>query len=930
MKKENIPMKYRFSVLLFVIASITVLFCGCTPDAPYTPDASDDTATVLGDIKTPPKGVKTEGSPKLEISEIMIQNSLTIADRNGNYLPWIEIHNISTNTVDLSEYSLKYGDNKSDLPEKEIEPGDYFVVFVNGTDVDLELDKSGILSLFHGELLTHRVGYSNTSANHSFVVAEKSENFQPTPGYDTAKDRDLLMISEVMSKNSLYPVDGELCGFVELYNYGSESIELGNYYITDSQSFIYRCKLPDVTLSAGEYFILKDSDLAFPIAIEGATLLLTRNDGVMSAYLTYPELTKNVSYLDTMELCTKPTPGFENSEEGSAAYLSSRSGPLINEVISSNTKFVKTDGDYHDMIELFNSSEETIKLSDYYISDSSKNLNKYQLPEVTLGPGEYYTLIASGKGGEQASFKISQDGEKLFVSNTDGYIIDAVDVPYIPTNNSYGRYNGQFVFIASPSFGSENPFGYTTLSADPAASAESGFYSEPFAITLSGEGTVYYTTDGSKPSKSSKQYRGEQININGTTSVRAICCDGDKIPSRDMTFNYFLNMPDLTLPVVKVTITDEAMYGANGVYTNYNTKKEAEAHVAMYVDGNEEFSVNCGIKVFGAYSRRFAKKSYQLKFRAKYGCSKLKYDVFGDGEITEFNSLVLRSGSQDYYRTMMRDEFATSILSDFSTEVMYQKHRPVNVYVNGEYLGVYYIREKINDDFIASHYDVSPESVTIVNKMMYVDAGSDYSDWKTVWNFAKNNDLSIDENYQYISDHVSIESVIDFYIIMAWSDNRDCGNVRVFRSNENDGKWRFIYFDNDLAFGLYLQKNSSTVDFLFGTYSASDPILNALIYKLFRNSEFKDQFLTRLAEVSKTALSNENVLARLDEFENRIDHDMQLHPKVDGFPGYNSWKNYWMSQLRKYVTDRADKIIDEFSVLLKLSNSEKEHYFGDR
>lgn len=924
-------MRYRISLILFVLAAIAAILCGCSGDIPFKPsDSTKTTTTVLGDIDDPPKGVKAESDPWLEISEIMIENSLTIADEDGNYLPWIEIHNISNKLVDLSDYTLRYGNDKSDLPDIDIEPGEYCVVFVNGKDVDLDLDKTGILSIYHGELMTHSVGYSNTSANYSFVVAEKGETFQPTPGYSDVKDKDQLMISEVMGKNSLYPVNGELCGFIELYNYGSESIDLGNYYITDSQTFIYRCKLPDVTLSAGEYFILKESDLAFPVSIEGATLLLTRNDGVMSAYLTYPELEKNKSYIGTTELCKKPTPGFENSEEGSTAYLSSRSGPLINEVISSNTKYVKTGGNYYDMIELYNSSDAAIVLSDYYLSDSSKSLQKYQLPEITLEPGEYYTLIASGKGGEQANFKLSQDGEKLFISRTDGYIIDSVEIPYIPTDNSYGRYNGQFVFIATPTFGAENPFGYTTLSAEPTASVVSGFYNEPFTVTLSGEGTVYYTTDGSKPTKSSKQYRGEQINITDTTSVRALCCDGDKIPSRDMTFNYFLNMPDLTLPIVKVTITDEAMYGANGVYTNYNTKKEAEAHVAMYVDGNEEFSVNCGIKVFGAYSRRFAKKSYQLKFRAKYGCSKLKYDVFGDGEIDEFNSLVLRSGSQDYYRAMMRDEFATSILADFSTEVMYQKHRPVSLYINGEYAGVYYIREKINDDFIASHYDVSPESVTIVNKMMYVDAGREYSDWKAIWNFVKENDLSKDENYQYICDHVSIESVIDFYIIMAWSDNRDCGNVRIFRSNETDGKWRFIYFDTDLAFGLYKQNGKSTVEFMFGTYSASDPLLNALIYKLFRNNEFKDRFLTRLAEVSKTALSNENVLARIDEYENRIDNDMAFHPRVEGFPGYKNWKNYWVPQLRKYVTDRADKIVDQFSTLLNLSDSEYEHYFGAR
>lgn len=752
---------------------------------------------------------------------------------------------------------------------------------------------------------------------------------ESTVPVDIKAEKDLVKITEVMSKNTLYPIDGAVCGFVELYNYGDADIELKKYYISDSESNLYLSQLPDITLKGHTYCLLKAGiDIDFTPSDDGATLYLTRNDGVCSAEITYPEIPKNVSYLENGELCESPTPGFENSDAGITAYLALRKGLLINEVISSNTKYVKTNGDYFDMIELVNDSDKTINLAEYYISDSAKKPMKYQLPDIELAPGDYYTLIASGKGGDEVNFKISQDGEKLYVSKENGYIVDAVDLPYIPTDRSYGRYDGKFVYFETPTFGSENQFGYETLSSEPIASTASGFYTEPFNVTLSGDGDIYYTTDGTKPNKSSLRYNGEQIPITATTSLRAVCFDGDKIPSQDITFNYFLDVPALTLPIVKVTIENDAMYGASGIYTNYNSKKEAEAHVALYVDGNEEFSVNCGLKVFGAYSRRFAKKSYQLKFRSKYGCSKLKYDIFGDGKVTEFNSLVLRSGSQDYYRAMMRDEFATSIMSDFSSEVLVQNYRPVSLYINDEYVGVYYFREKINDDFVASHYDVDPDSVTIVNKMMYLETGKAYPEWKEIWNFVKNNDLSKEENYRYVSERVSIESVIDFYIMMAWSDNRDCGNVRVFKSSENDGKWRFIYFDTDLAFGIYKQKNPSTVDFLYGTYSASDPLVNALIYKLLRNSEFKDLFLTRLAELCKTSFSNEHVLARIDEIESLIDNDMALHPPVEGKPSYNSWKTSFVPQLRRYVTDRADKMIDQFSKLLGLSASEKEQYFG--
>jgi len=888
--------------------------------------------------------IKVETSPALEISEIMVRNSVNFADPNGDYSPWIEIHNISLSPIELSEYSLAYGGGSWQLPSGVINAGEYRAIFLMPSVCPLALESTGIVALFHGDYLTQRVPYFNTTSGNSFITASGTETALPTPGYTEARSADKLLVSEVMSKNTCYPIDGKCGGFVEIYNYGDSSIALKDFFITDSESFIYRMRLPDVTLASGAYYVLGADDLPFPVSESGGKVLITRNDGVLSGYMVYPEIAKNTSYISSMQASDLPTPGYENSEVGYMAYVSARSGLLINEVISSNTKYKKINDDYHDMIELVNTTGETIHLSDYYLSDSQKDLQKYQLPDRDLGPGELYVVIASGLGGEHAPFKLSQDGEKLFVSRSDGYITDALDVPYIPTNCSYGRYNGTLAYFATPSFDMMNPFGYTSLTGDPSASVASGFYTSALSVTLSGDGDIYYTTDGSAPTKSSKKYGGEVITVSKTTSIRVKCFNGDRIPSRDLTFNYFFNLPALTLPIVKVTVEHESMYGDNGIYTKYNSKREVEAHVALYVDGAEEFSVNCGLKVFGASSKQSAKKSYQLKFRAIYGCSKLKYDIFGDGEITEFNSLVLRSGSQDYMRAMMRDELVAGLVRDYMPEVLSQNYRPASLYINDEYVGVYYIREKINDDFVSAHTGVSPESVTIVNFVdMVVETGSDGTEWKNLWKWIQNNDLTKAENYEYICDHFCIESVIDFYIMLCWSDNRDCGNVRVYKSSEGDGKWRYISYDSDLGFGVYSNPSKSTATFLFGTYNAGYNQYNALIYKLFRNETFLDLFLTRLNELLTGGLYTDNVIARIDALEAAIDNDMSFSPQLSNSyltaPSYTTWKNSWVQGLRKYLTtsgelsnrsltiSRVEAVKRDFINLLKLTSEQQAKYF---
>ena len=921
------------AVLISVLTALSLLvLSGCDigkKSGGSSATGADGSAIV--DIEDP--SLKTEDSPALKITEIMVQNRLTAADSSGNFTPWLEIQNISGAPAALSGYRLMNKDGSWTLPDITLESGAYYVVFANGSDCPLTLESSGMLTLFHGDLLTDRVSYANPTADRSYLVGSGTESYLPTPGYSEPRERDLLMISEVMSKNTLYPVGGSLCGYIELYNYGNSDIDLHNCYLTNDQTLTYRFRLPEKILKPGEYFLLDSQrDLGFTPDQKGGTLLVTRNDGVLCSYITYPELKKNQVFTGEQTLSELPSPGFANTEAGYAAYIASRKGLLINEVITSNSKYNKTDGDYYDMVELVNNSGAPVMLSDYYLSDSSKDMKKYRLPEITLGDGEMYTVIASGKGGGHAPFKLSQDGEKLFVSKEDGYVVDAVDIPYLPVNVSYGRYNGSFVYLATPSFGLSNPFGYPDMSPDPIASTGSGFYKGNLSITLSGGGTIYYTTDGTTPTKTSKRYNGEHISVKTSTTIRAICYDGDKIPSRDVCFNYFINTPDLTLPIVKVSVEHESMYGENGIFTNYSSKKEVPAHVAMYVDGNEEFSVNCGLKVFGAFSRRYQKKSYQLKFRSKYGVSKLKYDIFGDGEITEFNSLVLRSGSQDYYRAMMRDEFATALASDFGG-LLVQKYRPVSVFINDEYVGVYYIREKINDDFISSHTGVSPESVTIVNLgKNSLQTGTDLADWKDIWNFAKNKDLSVEENYNHICEHIDIDDLVNYYIFLIWSDNRDSGNVRVYKSSEGDGKWRFIFFDTDLGLGAYESPSKPSVRYFLETYVSSEAPYNVLIFKLMKNAGFKDKFLTKLGEFASTAFKNEEVLSRLDALEALIDNDISLSPRLANEylnpPTYNTWKTSWVVKLKKYVTDRGQLLCDHIASLYKLSNEEKEKYFG--
>jgi len=815
-----------------------------------------------------------EKDPVLRITEVMANNEIGPAAEDGKRYPWIELEALAD--LELSQYSLKYAQGEGvALPAASLKAGQLYLLYVGKDGFNMTLDSSAMLTLMHGDKISQSFVYINRGKNCSYLVLEASETTRPTPGYANVLEADRLVINELMCDNSKYPVDGVIGDWVELYNAGGSDIALGSYWISDKLEEPYLSQLPDITLKAGEYTVLRsDHELSFGLGQDGETVYLTRNDGVVSSMVMYSPMEKNYSH--TAEGANPiPTPGYENSTEGYYAYVNARKGLIINEVLSSNTKYKKLSGEYHDLVELYNNSDEAINLGDYYLSDKAKSLMSFKLPDVQLKAKGYYLVYCTGKGGEYPDFSISSDGENILLTKADGYVCDSMVVPELMVNVSYGRYNGKLVYFGTPTPGVQNPLGYERISAEPEATVASGSYENSVSVYLVGEGDIYYTTDGTKPTEDSKKYAGEKITFDASGTLRTIAKEGSLITSPEKSFTYFVDTPDYSLPTVMVATSYDTMFGPEGMYTKSTKSIESEARVSFYVDGNEEFAVSCGIKLFGGTSVEYAKKSFQLKFRAKYGTGKLKYKMFENSDVDSFNSLVLRAGGQAQYRSMIADEVGTSLagLSGNMPTVLVQSYRPANLYINDEYMGVYFIREKINDDFVASHLGGEPEEATIMGfwNGTYVIAGKDGDEWDELYSFVQKKDLSLAENYEYVKSKLDIDSMIDFYVIEMFVANTDTGNVRVAKSRSGDGKWRYVLFDLDLSF--IIEKSGANAQ--LGTLKVTSRPFNPIIYNLLKNDEFTEYFYERLDMHMKSTISPEAVTARIDAIYNEIEKDMQ-------------------------------------------------------
>ncbi|MBN1505594.1 MAG: lamin tail domain-containing protein [Sedimentisphaerales bacterium] len=129
------------------------------------------------------------------------------------------------------------------------------------------------------------------------------------------------------------------------------------------------------------------------------------------------------------------------------ASQAAQEGPVISEFMAVNSR-APLDGDHDssDWIEIYNAAAHAIDLDGWYLTDDLGRLEKWEFPPVTMAPGAYLVVFASGKdvrepGGElHTSFSLASEGESVALVQPDGKTIADAYVEYPPqlADISYG------------------------------------------------------------------------------------------------------------------------------------------------------------------------------------------------------------------------------------------------------------------------------------------------------------------------------------------------------------------------------------------------------------------------------------------------------------------------------------------------------------
>lgn len=782
-----------------------------------------------------------------------------------------------------------------------------------------------------------------------------------------------IFISELMASQSatLPDADGNYPDWIELYNPTDTAVSLDGFFLSDSAEDLYRWRFPAVVLSPGSRLIVYCSGkgdtgtegtyslhTSFKLSTGAETVYLSAPNGLNVDKVSYRNLPDDYSFIresktDMGEKTRYPTPTFPNDAEGYLAYLEQQDGAIsllsINEVMLANTSFLRQGGKYHDWIELSNNSTGIIQLSDYYLSDDPDDPFRYRLPAKNLNPGGLEIILASGDetlSGKYPStgFKLGL-GEMLHLYDANGTLIDSILLVDYPAGTSQGRVEGElgYFYFTAPTPGSKNNEGIRFITPTPTPSLPSGAYNNVDTVTVSfpKDAKIYYTLDGSAPNAESTPYTSPIV-LDKTTVIRAVAYSDDCLKSFVGTYTYLLN-ENHVLPVVSLsTDPDDMFHPSYGMYSygpgasdsypylgaNFWKDIELPTHVEFFAEGEDGFSYDCGLKIFGGYSRGLQKKSLQIKFREKYGAASVNYPVFENLDMTDFSSLVVRSGSSDYQKAMMRDEMFTRLAENAGMNLTTQASRCIVLYINGEYYGIYYLREKISEEFVSAHTGASPESVTMLfGAGVHWKRGYIEQDYRSIINYVSSHDMSKAEHYAYIESKVDVTSLMDWWIAETYAKNTDFGNIRYFKSPEyKDGKWHWIFYDLDQTWAA--QGNSMEIMINPDRGSSKTSVL---IRNLFKNRTFRNQYLERMAHYLKTSFSNETVIATITEFEKMLEPEIARNAER-WKSSYQTWQKS-VRYLKDYVssdkTNRAKQMADYAKSYFKLTQEEYDYYFGD-
>jgi len=479
-------------------------------------------------------------------------------------------------------------------------------------------------------------------------------------------------------------------------------------------------------------------------------------------------------------------------------------------------------------------------------------------------------------------------------------------------------------------------------------SHKQGFYTKPFELKIintSPDHTIYYTLDGSIPTKNSFvykypvkiNYRYNEPNtisditlipdtffkifpfkkeftvpiVSKATVIRVAAIKDSILSSKVYTFTFFVDTniySKYSTPVVSLVTDANNLFNEDtGIYVsgkyfdknsplktgNYYQKGknwERNVNVTLFKkNGDIAFSQGAGMRIHGYMSRKFPQKCFRLCAKEKYREEYFQYRLFPQKEQKIFKRFILKAPHEGKF-ALITDPLIHNIVKNLNLDV--KDYMLVTVFINGEYWGIYTIRDRLNKYYLALKYNINKDSIDIIKGNHTIIEGN-IKKFETLIFFVKDSDVTIQKNYDYIKSQIDIKSYIDHQITQIYFNCPCDDDYRFWRPETPNGKWRWFIYDMDTGAEdanyntLKIFTDKKNEKYYYPNWS------KFLFSNLLKNNEFKNQFINRFFFLINTTFSTDSILYKINEFEKLYEPEIKEHS--------NRW--YGCIDVKKFVKE---------------------------
>ena len=525
-------------------------------------------------------------------------------------------------------------------------------------------------------------------------------------------------------------------------------------------------------------------------------------------------------------------------------------------------------------------------------------------------------------------------------------------------------------------------------------SRPAGVYDEAFALILKAKSgyRIYYTTDGSDPKVSGTLYTGAiqlkdssamawgptlkkwaSMNGNGRPSastlpggyvIKAYATNG--IEATAVYTNTYFVIPELCdygVTVMSISIPLDEMLGNGGFYNDpflngsvTGGRRRGTAIMEVFdTDGDRVGNSTVELAVSGNGSSGFAMKSLRVYYKGHLNEEggregNLDYDLF-EGRakdqhgqaVTTFDRLLLRNSGNDCGVSYIRDAYMQRVCAGLNVDTM--ASASTLVFINGDFWGVYNIRERYSPEYVESHYGVDKENVAVIESdysQVHTNHMADYvvssgiegdaDSFNAMTAYMRSHNLADPEAYAYVCSQMDIDSFIDmwvtrlFFVARDWPEN----NIKVWRNRNPedpsgfDTKWYFTLLDMDMGLSFY--DFTTEHENFFWAITNSGSVCGQMMRDLLKNPDFKEQFILRYYEIINDHLTADYLSAEFEALVAERNPLMPLQDKRwnDSEFSLGAWNNA-VSRIRSFIQNRQQIALNHMYSFFAISESDIEN-----